>query len=129
MTCPDAKARRLKESRLARARAMAGIDTTDPAVSVPAGAVMADSAKLAHNNTYGRLPRFYVDQAIVCRQCGAEEVWPAQRQQWWYEEHKGDINTRAVLCRACRAAQQQRKAEAREASAAGLARKQQRRKG
>ncbi|MCP8688916.1 zinc-ribbon domain containing protein [Marinobacterium sedimentorum] len=129
MTSPDTQERRLKESQLARARALVGIDTTDPNACVPAGAVMADPASLAHNNTYGRLPRFYVDVAIVCRNCGEEEVWPAPRQKWWYEVKKGDINIRAVLCRACRAAQKLRKAEARAASEAGLAKKKQRRGG
>ena len=59
--------------------------------------------------TYGRLPRFYVDRLVVCRRCAREEVWPAERQKWWYEEAKGNINTQAVLCRSCRALEKQRK--------------------
>jgi hypothetical protein len=86
-----------------------GIDPTDPAVVPPPGAVPADPANLSHNNTYGRLPRFYVDRVVVCRQCAKEEVWPAERQKWWYEEAKGNINTQAVLCRSCRALERQRK--------------------
>lgn len=113
MTRAEEKRRRLTEAQLARAKALAGIDPTDPGVSPPAGAVMADPAQLGHNNTYGRLPRFYVDRLVVCRNCGTEEVWPAERQKWWYEEAKGNINTQAVLCRACRAAERERKEAAR----------------
>jgi hypothetical protein len=115
MTSTDTKQQRLKDSQLARARAMAGIDTTDPNVEVPAAAVLADPVCLSHNNSYGRLPRFYIDLVIQCRNCGTQELWPAERQKWWYEVRKGNINTRAVLCRDCRTAQKQRKAEARDA--------------
>ncbi len=71
--------------------------------ATPPGAVAADHSQLAHNNTYGPLPRFYVDKIIRCRHCGAEELWSAERQKWWYEVAKGNIFTQAVLCRACRA--------------------------
>jgi hypothetical protein len=86
-----------------------GIDPTDPAVVPPPGAVPAVPANLSHNITYGRLPRCYGDRVVVCRQCAKEEVWPAERQKWWYEEAKGNINTQAVLCRSCRALERQRK--------------------
>lgn len=92
---------------------MTAIDPTDPDVEPPPGAVLADATRLAHNNTYGRLPRFYVDKVVCCRQCGMEEVWTAGRQQWWCEEAKGNINTQAVLCRACRHKERERKSAAR----------------
>ena len=128
MTSSKSKAERLKQSQLLRAKALAGIDTTDPDVPVPPGAVLADPKELAHNNTYGRLPRFYVDQVIVCRSCGTEEVWSAERQKWWYEVAKGNINTQAVLCRACRARERQRKDTARRMHLEGLEKKHRRRK-
>ncbi len=81
MTRSDSKQQRLRQSRLVRAKSLAAIDATDPDVEPPAGAVMAVAENLSHNNTYGRLPRFYVDRVVVCRQCGAEEVWPAERQK------------------------------------------------
>src|SRR5690606_41915353 len=59
----------------------------------------------------------------VCRDCGTEEVWPAERQKWWYEVAKGNIFTDAVFCRRCREAKKAQKAEARRRSEAGLARK------
>ena len=113
MTSFKVKQLRLTQQQLIRAKSLAGIDPTDPAVSPPAGSVLANPDELSHNNTYGRLPRFYIDRAVVCRNCGTEEVWLAERQKWWYEVAKGNINTQAVLCRSCRAAERQRKDDAR----------------
>ena len=123
MTSSKSKSERLKQSQLSRAEALAGIDTTDPNATPPPGAVRADRNELSHNNTYSRLPRFYVDKVVVCRQCGIEEVWPAERQKWWYEVAKGNINTDAVLCRACRESEKQRKEEARRIHMEGLTKK------
>jgi putative zinc ribbon protein len=120
MTSSERKHQRLKESQLARAKALAHVDPADPDVEPPAGAVMAEPANLSHNNTYGRLPRFYIDRVVICRQCGKEEVWPAERQKWWYEEAKGNINTQAVLCRSCRSAEKERKARVRDAAQEGI---------
>jgi hypothetical protein len=123
MTSSKSKSERLKQSRLSRAKALAGIDATDPNATPPPGAVLADQQELSHNNTYGRLPRFYVDKVVVCRHCGTEEVWPAERQKWWYEVAKGNINTDAVLCRACRESEKHRKEEARRIHMDGLEKK------
>ncbi len=90
---------------------------------VPPNALAADPSQLAHNNTYSALPRFYVDKTIQCRQCGTEEVWSAARQKWWYEVAKGNIFTQAVLCRACRKKDGERKVEARRIHLEGIARK------
>jgi hypothetical protein len=96
MTSRTSKSERLKQSQLARAKALAGIDTTDPNASPPPGAVLADQKELSHNNTYGRLPRFYVDKVVVCRQ--QQEVWPAERQNGgMVKEHL----TAALPCCAC----------------------------
>lgn len=114
---------RLAESALKRARALADVDTRNPAVTPPPGAVLADPARLAHNNTYSPLPRFYVDRVIKCRECGAEEVWLAGRQKWWYEVAKGSIWTDALYCRSCRTVQKTVKAAARKVHLEGLARK------
>ena len=106
--------------RRERAAAAAGLDTFKPLRRLPCGAVAADSSKLAHNNTYGALPVFYVDRVFNCRVCGIEEVWTAKRQKWWYEEAHGSIYSTAVRCRSCRRVEQARVAQARSASAEGL---------
>jgi len=123
MTSSKSKEERSKQSKLSRARELKGIDTTDPNVIPPSGAVLADEKELSHNNTYGRLPRFYIDKVVTCRHCGTEEVWPAERQKWWYETAKGNINTDAVLCRACREKEKLLKEEARRIHLEGLEKK------
>jgi len=70
-------------------------------------AVPADPAKLAHSNTYGALPEYYIDRAFCCRACGKWEIWRAASQKWYYEEAKGHIDSRAVECHDCRAARKQ----------------------
>jgi hypothetical protein len=104
---------------------------TDPPskdASLPPGAVASDHSQLAHNNTYSPLPKFYLDKVVVCRQCGKEEVWPAERQKWWYEVAKGNIFTEADLCRACRQVAKEQKADARRIHLEGAARKRARNK-
>ena len=126
MTSRERKQQRLAASRLRRAKDASNIDPTDQDTELPPGAVVADASELAHNNTNSPLPRFYVDKVVTCRECGKEEVWPADRQKWWYEVAKGDINTQAVLCRACRKADKDRKAETRRVHLEGVARKRER---
>lgn len=123
MTSKETKNVRLKEARLKRAKALIDIDPFDQNIDPPIGSVMADQKELAHNPTYGPLPRFYVDKVVVCRNCGKEEVWPAERQKWWYEVAKGNINTQAVFCRECRDEEKARKTEARRVHLEGLQKK------
>ena len=117
------KREREQIDRLSRARLAKLINPREPAAIPPAGAVMADPTQLAHNNTYGRLPQFYVDKIVVCRDCGTEELWRAERQKWWYEVAKGNINTDAVYCRACRQKMKARKSATRRIHLEGLAKK------
>ena len=65
-------------------------------------AVPADPSKLAHINTYGSLPEYYIDQPFTCRKCGRHQIWRARDQKWYYEEAKGHIDAKAVECHACR---------------------------
>ncbi len=123
MTSQKTKTERLEQSRIVRAKVLAEIDTCDPDVVPPAGAILADKQQLAHNNTYGPLPGFYIDKVVVCRQCKTEEVWSADQQKWWYEVAKGDINTTAVLCRMCREKEKKCKDEARRIHIEGLKKK------
>lgn len=88
------------------------------------GVIEANHAELAHNNTYGALPLFYIDKPFDCRDCGSHELWTAKQQKWWYEIAKGNINAMAVRCRSCRKKEQARKAEARKIHLDGILRKQ-----
>ncbi|MBT9528001.1 MAG: zinc-ribbon domain-containing protein [Rhizobacter sp.] len=113
----------LKARRLARAVSLRVHDVRGIAPGVQSGVVPADPAKLAHNNTYGPLPLFYVDAAFTCRDCGSQEVWTAKQQKWWYEEAQGPIDSRAVRCRPCRLTERARVTEARRIAEEGQARK------
>ena len=68
----------------------------------PLYSVAADHAELAHNNTYGPLPFFYVDKPFTCQDCNAHEVWTAKNQKWWFEIAKGNIDSTAIHCLSCR---------------------------
>lgn len=61
-----------------------------------------------YNNTCGPLPASYLARPFTCRDCGAEEVWTAKQQKWWYETVHGAIDSRAVRCLACRRARRER---------------------
>jgi hypothetical protein len=87
---------------------------------VPYGTLPADQGKLAHDNTYGARPRFYVDEPFTCVDCGKEEVWTAADQKWWYEEAKGKIASRANRCRPCRRKHRLRRSQERRVHIEGL---------
>jgi len=91
------------------------------------GAVRVNVAALAPNNSYG-VPRFvergyYSDEPFKCSNCGADQVWTAGQQKWWYEVAKGYVYSTAKLCRPCRRREQARRAEARTVHQAGIKRK------
>lgn len=120
----------IREKRRQRATVLAERMKTAPEVDVsgdprhwPEGAVAADAAELAHNNTYGVLPLFYTDHAFNCRDCGRAELWTGKQQKWWYEIAKGNINSRAVRCRPCRRIERTRRDEARRVHLEGIAAK------
>ena len=105
----------IKTRRLERAAASAArlrekdvrLPQTDYAFAL--GCEPADRSVLErYNNTYGVLPAFYEDRPFTCRDCGAEEVWTAKQQKWWYEVVHGHIDSRAARCLACRRARRER---------------------
>lgn len=63
--------------------------------------IPANPAAQAKNNSYNP-PEYYEDIRFKCRDCGTEEVWTAEQQQWWYEVAKGPIFSTAIRCHACR---------------------------
>lgn len=99
----SSKQRRLEIKAKRRERAEAHkVNVFDVLAKLPDGAIKANHTELAHNNTYGRFPEFYVDTPFVCVDCGSREVWTAKQQKWWYEIAKGTINSKAMRCRPCR---------------------------
>lgn len=76
------------------------------------GGIPVDPAQLAHYNSHGA-PAFvargyYRDQPFRCADCGSEQCWRAEQQQWWYETIKGPVYAVANRCRACRIARRRR---------------------
>jgi len=128
MSSKKRKNKELLRSRIKRLKALGDIDTCDKNIKPPVGSVMADHSELEHNNTYGPLPIFYVDKLVICRDCSAKEVWRAEQQKWWYEVAKGNINSEAVKCSACRKNDKETKAIARKIHLDGIAQKEQRKK-
>jgi hypothetical protein len=89
-----------REGRLVRGR------------EIPVGSIAADISQQAPNNSISaRL--YYVDKPFRCADCGAEEVWTASQQKWYYEVAKGPIYGEAKRCRACRARRRQQREEQR----------------
>lgn len=70
--------------------------------TIPEGAILVNPAELSPNNSYGFPPDYYIDQEFICRDCGANELWTATQQKWWYEVAKGSIYSDAVRCKSCR---------------------------
>ena len=108
----EIKARRLERAaRLAKKYAEWDVSALTADQPVP-GMVLADQRVLGlYNNTYGVLPRYYLDSAFTCRDCGAVEVWTAKQQKWWYEVIHASIDSRAVRCLACRRAHRAARAQ------------------
>jgi hypothetical protein len=82
---------------------------------------------LAPYNSYG-VPKFvergfYIAVPFCCAGCGAEEIWTATQQKWWYEVAKGYVYSTAKLCRSCRRKEQERRNNARRVHLQGLANK------
>ena len=63
--------------------------------------ILANPEAQAPNNSWNP-PTYYDDQHFQCIDCGADAVWTAKQQQWWYEVAKGPIYSQAVRCRECR---------------------------
>jgi len=105
----EIKARRLERAAASAARLRLPDVRPQPAFAFAIGCEPADRLVLRkYNNTYGLLPDFYVARPFTCRDCGAEELWTAKQQKWWYEVVHGHIDSRAVRCLACRRARRER---------------------
>lgn len=110
-----------RAARAARAEAIARIPVR------PADAVDVNPALLAPSHSY--VPPdfvtrgYYLDVPFRCVDCGADEVWTATQQKWWFEIAKGFEFAKARRCRPCRRRERERRAAARKAHLEGLARK------
>jgi hypothetical protein len=95
--------------------------------SIAAGAVPVNASLLRPNGSYS-VPEFltlgiYLEKGFTCIDCGAEQVWTATQQKWWYEVAKGDLSATATRCRPCRRHERERKTEARRVHLEGVAKR------
>lgn len=108
------------KSAVAQAKDSRDLELTD-------GTAPCNPLLLAASNSYG-VPRFvargyYSDVIFRCVACQKEEIWRATQQKWWYEVAKGNVESRAKLCNACRRIERERRVEARRVHLEGLAKK------
>lgn len=129
-TFKSGKQRRAEIKATRHERRYQGHARTEYLVKPPRGSVRVDPEQLHSNNSYGWplyvVRGYYLDQPFRCADCGADCVWTAERQRWWYEIAKGELYSIAKRCAPCRATERQRKAEARQRSLEGLIRKRER---
>ncbi len=95
------RASRRKDVEAARFQQAVADGRVANGVIMPHGAVAANLDAQAANNSYA--PRLYYEHiGFNCRDCGKKEIWRATQQKWWYEVAKGNLNSTAIRCRACR---------------------------
>ncbi len=85
--------------------------------------IAVDKKKIVSRSAVPKIPDYYRDTCFICKNCGVEETWTAKQQQRWYEEQGGEIETKAVFCRACRRVEKMRREAARRIHFDGLAKK------
>jgi hypothetical protein len=114
----------IKATRLKREAAKPVLKGGEDQKEIPTGSAPCSPENLAPFNSYGA-PDFvqrgyYLDVLFRCASCREQEVWRATQQKWWYEVAKGNVESRAKLCKSCRRVERERKAEARKAHLEGL---------
>jgi hypothetical protein len=122
------KQRRAEIQLRRRERAEKKVASRKPDPSRPRDDIApCNPALLAPYNSYGQPPfverGYYVDEGFQCAGCQSPQNWRATQQKWWYEVAKGNVESRAKYCRACRRAERERSAEARRVHLDGVARK------
>jgi hypothetical protein len=72
-----------------------------PPDAIPASVAVATRRSGSYSfDGPGRL--YYRDRPFQCRDCGAESVWKAQEQRFWFETARGSIYADAKRCGPCR---------------------------
>ncbi len=118
MKCFKSGKQRRSEIKTARRQRRAVAVVAELPVYLPASRwVPVDPARLQPNNSYGQSDfvtrGFYLDRPFRCVDCGADCIWSAERQRWWYELAGGSQYSTARRCAACRDQERQRQRAAR----------------
>lgn len=83
--------------------------------------IPVDKDKVFSRSVMPDIPDYYRDKWFTCKDCGEEDLWTAKRQQRWYEEQGGEIESIAVRCRTCRHKEKERRDSARKIHLEGIA--------
>ncbi len=122
-----AEIKQLRLERAARVAAHAqGAGVVDPRVLRSLGAEPADQHLLQRHHAQPPcigFPAFYVDRPFRCRDCGAQEVWTAKQQKWWFETIGAHLDSGAARCMPCRRQRRATLAEAQAVPGADLLRR------
>ena len=87
----------------------------EDASEIPVTAIPVDPHRLNLGGSYHR-PTFYEDLEFTCRDCGADQVWRAEDQAWYYESSGAPYYSTAIRCCGCRIKERERIAAARKAA-------------
>jgi len=117
----------IKEKRLKKAQQCATEIDVYASKKIPEGAVLANRDVLTQHNDSPFIvyPKFYIDKAFTCKDCGSDETWTAEQQKRWYEIVGGRLEQIAIRCRPCRKKEKERKARARKIYLEGMEKKHQ----
>jgi hypothetical protein len=75
---------------------------------VPIGAIAADPSQQYRPGCTAKF--FYRDIEFICSDCGAEEVWTAKDQKWYFEVVRAPVYCVPKRCSACRKKHRETKA-------------------
>ena len=70
--------------------------------ALPSGALRGDPTKQVFCTVHHVPKYFYVDERRACAQCGAEFVFAAKEQRFWYETLQFNFSSVAIRCPDCR---------------------------
>jgi Probable zinc-ribbon domain len=82
-----------------RRRRLEAQDRMVEGVEIPDGAIAADVSKQAPASFSRRY--YYKDHEFECADCGKEEVWTAEDQQWYFEVIKAHPASTATSHHRC----------------------------
>jgi hypothetical protein len=70
---------------------------------LPDGAIRGEPSRQVYYPAFHTPKYFYVDEQRECVECGAEFLFEAKEQRFWYEQLQFNLESVAVRCRSCRA--------------------------
>ncbi|MDH3223717.1 MAG: zinc-ribbon domain-containing protein [Gemmatimonadota bacterium] len=76
---------------------------------LPSGAIRGDPSRQVYCSALHTPKYFYLDERRACVECGAEFVFEAREQRYWYERLEFNLNSVAIRCPSCRATRRRAK--------------------